>query len=158
MKRILTLSLLCLSILQLNAMETKPMNTMMPQDPEMLWAEEVLGEKALAWVRKHNERSLTTLKAHARYAELETEAKNILTSKERIPYGSVRDGYVYNFWQDETHIRGLWRRTPVEEYSKESPVWETILDLDALSEAEGKIGSSKAAIPSNPKVQRTTIT
>jgi len=32
--------------------------------------------------------------------------------------------------------RGLWRRTTLEEYRKESPAWETVLDLDALGAAE----------------------
>ena len=33
-------------------------------------------------------------------------------------------------------MRGLWRRTTLSEYRKESPAWETVLDLDALAAAE----------------------
>ncbi|MGB0370953.1 MAG: prolyl oligopeptidase family serine peptidase [Opitutales bacterium] len=118
---------------------------------EMLWAEEVEGEEALAWVRKHNERSLADLQADPRYPGFESAAKQILTSNERIPYGSVRDGFVYNFWQDATHVRGLWRRTPAAEYANEEPAWETILDFDQLAKDENKNWVFKGAKSFKPK-------
>lgn len=103
-----------------------------------LFLEDVEGEKALAWVQAENERSLERLKADPRFAELEKDALDIVNSKERIPYGSVRDGFVYNFWQDETNVRGLWRRTSVDSYKTESAEWETVLDFDALAKTEDK--------------------
>src|SRR3546814_8705355 len=36
------------------------------------------------------------------------------------------------------HERGIWRRTTLEEYRKDEPKWETLLDLDALNKAEGE--------------------
>ena len=63
---------------------------------------------------------------------------DILDSKEKIPYvGRVLNGLYYNFWQDETHVRGIWRRCTLDEYRKDKPEWESVLDLDELSEAEG---------------------
>jgi prolyl oligopeptidase PreP (S9A serine peptidase family) len=38
----------------------------------------------------------------------------------------------YNFWQDENHTQGIWRKTTLESYKLKDPVWETVLDLDAL--------------------------
>jgi len=108
-------------------------NNKFEDDPNMLWAEEVLGDKALAWVRSQNDRSLNVLEKEPLYAELKEEAELLLTSKERIPYGSVRNGFVYNFWQDDINVRGLWRRTSLVEYQKDDPQWETILDIDALA-------------------------
>ncbi len=107
-------------------------------DSAHLWLEEVEGDQALAWVRSQNERSLAVLQADSRYADFETAALEVLNSRERIPYGSVREGYVYNFWQDERNIRGIWRRTSEASYATASPVWETILDIDALAAAEGR--------------------
>ncbi len=103
-----------------------------------LFLEEVEGEAALAWVRAENQRSLDLLKADPRFEELQAEALGIANAKERIPYGSIRNGQVYNFWQDETHVRGLWRRTPLDSYKTDAPEWETILDLDALAEDEDR--------------------
>ena len=107
------------------------------EDP-YLWLEEVEGEEALSWVRAQNDRSLAELKADPRYADFEARAIDALTSSERIPYGSVRDGLVYNFWQDETNVRGLWRRTTLESYATDSPEWETVLDFDKLAADEDK--------------------
>lgn len=136
MRHILTVAILSWAGLCL-AEPKAPPGPMEKPDPHA-WLEEVEGERALAWVRKQNERSLGELESDSRFAEYEKEARRILNSKERIPYGRIRDGMVYNFWQDEDHVRGLWRRTPVAEYAKEDPEWETVLDFDGLAEKEGK--------------------
>ena len=103
-----------------------------------LWLEEVEGDAALGWVRAQNERTLAHLQGLPDFAGFEAAALDAVNSAERIPYGSVRDGFVYNFWQDETNVRGLWRRTTLAGYATPSPDWETIVDFDALAEAEGK--------------------
>lgn len=103
-----------------------------------LWLEEVEGEQALSWVRGQNERTLADLRSDPNYVEFEAAALEVLTSKERIPYGRIRDGKVYNFWQDETNVRGLWRCTSLESYRSDEPDWETVLDFDELSRAEDK--------------------
>ncbi|MEZ5894565.1 MAG: hypothetical protein R3C58_15640, partial [Parvularculaceae bacterium] len=79
------------------------------EDP-YLWLENVEGEKALNWVRAQNARSLTVLEADARFKPMYEEALSILTSEARLPLGSIHAGFVYNFWQDDAHVRGLWRR------------------------------------------------
>lgn len=112
-------------------------NALDPKSDAHLYLEEVEGTEALAWVRSQNERSLAVLEGDARYQGYYDAALKIATSAERIPYGSIRKGAVYNFWQDGAHERGLWRRTPLAEYSKASPKWETLLDVDALAKAEG---------------------
>ena len=104
-------------------------------DPN-LWLEEVEGEVALAWVRKQNERSLKVLTGDKRYAALEDAATEIVNATDRIPYRTIRDGMVYNFWQDADNVRGLWRRTSLESYASDAPAWETVIDFDALSKAE----------------------
>ena len=40
-------------------------------------------------------------------------------------------------WQDETHVRGIWRRCSLDEYRKDDPAWEVVLDVDALGADEG---------------------
>jgi len=101
------------------------------------WLEEVEGEKPLAWVRAQNERSLKLLQADARYEDLHAKALTILEAKDRIPMPSLRGGSVYNFWQDDVNVRGLLRRTTTNGYRNATPSWETVIDIDALSKAEG---------------------
>ena len=103
-----------------------------------LWLEEVEGEAALDWVRSQNERSLAEIAAQADYQSNLDSMMDLATSQDRITYGTVRDGLVYNFWQDEVNTRGLWRRTSLESYQTESPDWETVLDFDQLSKDEDK--------------------
>ena len=38
---------------------------------------------------------------------MESEALEILQSKDKIPYVSYRGGEVHNFWQDANHVRGI---------------------------------------------------
>lgn len=105
------------------------------QDP-YLWLEDIESERALTWVREQNARSLPRLEGDVRYAQLYADALAIANNRDRLPTGEVREGYYYNFWQDETHVRGIWRRSPLALYAQNAPRWETLLDLDALARAE----------------------
>jgi prolyl oligopeptidase len=105
-------------------------------DDPYLWLEEIEGDRALAWVREQNARSLAVLEGDPRYAQLHADALALATSRDRLPTGDLRDGYYYNFWQDETHVRGIWRRSPLADFARGAPVWDTILDIDALAAAE----------------------
>ena len=104
-----------------------------------LWLEEVDGERAMAWVNEHNTRSLGVLQGDPRYEGLHEQALALVQARDRIPAPSfTHDGHIDNFWQDATHVRGIWRRTTIDSYRTDAPDWDTILDLDALSTAEGK--------------------
>jgi prolyl oligopeptidase len=106
-------------------------------DPH-LWLEDVEGERALAWVREQNARSLAELQADPRFARFEADARRILESKDRIADPVLLGGVVYNFWQDDVHVRGLLRRSDWRSYAAGEPKWEAVLDVDALSAKDGK--------------------
>ncbi len=102
------------------------------------WLEEVQGEKALAWVEEKNKASLGYLEALPKHAELSAKNLAAYDSKERIAYPSFSGDYVYNFWKDETHTRGISRRTSLKDYLTGNPKWETVIDIDAISKVEDK--------------------
>jgi len=102
-----------------------------------LWLEEVEAPEVLAWVREHNAITQAELAATAEFKTLETELLAIYDSTDRIPDVYKQGTWYYNFWRDEVHLSGIWRRTTLDEYRKPSPAWETLLDLDALNTAEG---------------------
>ena len=106
-------------------------------DPH-LWLEDVLGERALAWVRERNAETEALLKATPRFEETRQATLEVLDSREQIPYVTRRGTDFYNFWRDAGNPRGLWRRCSLAEYRKPEPAWETVLDLDALARAEGE--------------------
>ena len=114
------------------------MSQPMPENSDpYLWLEEVESEKALAWVRSHNETTKATL-CDADFDADATALYDISTQPSNIPFITRRRDQLYNFWQDATNVRGLWRRTTMEEYRKLEPRWETILDIDELARAEGE--------------------
>jgi prolyl oligopeptidase len=108
------------------------------KDDPFLWLEEVEGAKALDWVRAENAASLAVLESDPRFAAMVDEAKQILNSSARIPDGEIHNGRVYNFWQDATHVRGLWRRADLKSYKSGAPEWEILIDYDRLAAEEGR--------------------
>ena len=102
------------------------------------WLEEVEGEKALDWVRARNAVTEAELASTGEFKRLESDILEILDSEAKIPYVQKIGDHYYNFWKDAQHERGIWRRTTLQEYRKPNPKWETVIDLDALNEAEGE--------------------
>ncbi|ADG98442.1 Prolyl oligopeptidase [Segniliparus rotundus DSM 44985] len=108
----------------------------LPED-HLLWLEEVTGEQALAWVQDHNAATVAAL-GDEEFDTLRDQILAALDSDERIPYPARRGEWLYNFWRDEQHPKGLWRRTSHDSYKTAEPAWDVLLDLDALAEAEGE--------------------
>ncbi len=135
----------------------RPGEAALTDDPR-LWLEEVEGERALAQVRTWNARSLEALQADPRYAAMEADALAIVNATDKLAYGVYRGGAVYNFWQDETHVRGLVRRTSLDSYLSDAPEWEPLLDVDALSETEGENWVYKGSVCLPPAHTRCLLT
>jgi prolyl oligopeptidase len=121
------------------------------------WLEDVGGEKPLAWARARNAVTEGELEAHPAYRATHDRILAILDSKEKIPYVTKHGAHYYNFWRDAVHVRGLWRRTSLEEYRKSAPAWETVLDLDALAKAENENWVWKTAVWLEPDLDRCLL-
>ena len=127
-------------LLQRNLKTTR----MVASDSTYDWLEDVSGEKSMTWVKDHNARTLKDKSIEESESYQRTLA--ILDSKEKIPGISKIGLFWYNFWQDDNHVRGIWRKIPCKaskdsavtfnEYLKDSPAWETVLDLDALGKED----------------------
>jgi prolyl oligopeptidase len=101
-----------------------------------LWLEDVGGARALDWVRERNRISTAALQAAPQFASLRSGMKEVLDSKERIPYVFKQGAYYYNFWKDAAHPRGVLRRTSLKEYARQAPRWEVVIDVDKLAADE----------------------
>ena len=115
--------------------ETKPAPIL---DDPYLWLEEVEGRLSLEWVEERNRETMAELRSDERYDRFLQQAGELLNAKDRIPYGSIRGKYIYNFWQDAEHVRGILRRTTLASYRAAEPEWEPVLDVDALAKAENE--------------------
>ena len=121
-----------------------------------LWLEDVTGEKALEWARERSAETVAELGGDE-YDRLRAEILEILDADDRIPYVVRRKEYLYNFWRDAGHPRGLWRRTTLESYRSSNPEWDVLLDLDALAEAEGENWVWKGSQGLHPGYERFLI-
>jgi prolyl oligopeptidase len=107
-------------------------------DDPWLWLEATHSPRALDWVHAQNAITKKAFMETPEFKQTRGEILQVLDSEARIPYVGKMGDYYYNFWQDKTHPRGIWRRTTLAEYARADPKWETVLDIDALNKAEGK--------------------
>ncbi|HEY1250902.1 MAG TPA: prolyl oligopeptidase family serine peptidase [Thermoanaerobaculia bacterium] len=107
-------------------------------DDPFQWLEDVQGDKALAWVKEQNAVSTKLFESRPEYEPIFKRTLEILDSTEKIPTPELLGDTVYNFWRDDVHERGIWRRTTIASYRTATPQWETVIDVDALAKAEGK--------------------
>jgi prolyl oligopeptidase len=126
-------------------------------DDPYLWLEDVSSPRAMEWVNAHNAKTLAVLEKDPRYATYYQEALAIAQAKDRIPFGRFIGGQVYNFWQDEQHVRGVLRRTNLADYQSPQPAWQTVIDLDALAAAEKANWVYKGASCARPAERRCLV-
>ncbi|NQV30392.1 MAG: S9 family peptidase [Candidatus Marinimicrobia bacterium] len=124
---------------------------------QYLWLEEVEGDSALTWVKERNAATLAELTVDPRFAQFEGEALAIYEAQDKIAYGTIRGDYIYNFWRDETHIRGIWRRSPVKSYLDNKSEWDVVLDFDELAKVENENWVYKGAKGMPPAYDRFLI-
>lgn len=110
-------------------------HTTSANDPHA-WLEDVEGEPQLRWARERNAAAAAVLET-ARFEGLRAGMLEVLNSEERIPEVVKHGGFLYNFWRDASHERGVWRRTTPESFATPDPQWDVLLDVDALGAVEG---------------------
>ena len=99
----------------------------------------------------------STLTASPLYQTLYDRIKQILDSRDKIAFPEIIGNSLYNFWKDADHERGIWRRTSWASYATASPSWETVIDLDSLSKAEGVTWSWSGADCFEPEYKRCIV-
>lgn len=130
------------------------------------WLDDIDGSQALAWARAQSEATVAGVDSLADdtsdRTNLEQRILAALNTDARIAYPVRRGEYLYNFWRDAEHPRGLWRRTSLQSYlaGQEDPQateWETLIDLDALAKAEGENWVWKGTVCRYPEYDRALI-
>ncbi|HUL96116.1 MAG TPA: prolyl oligopeptidase family serine peptidase [Usitatibacter sp.] len=132
-----------------------PMPT--PADDPNMWLEGVTDEKAIDWVKAQDAKSKAEIEGRPEFAPLHERLLAIYNSRERIPGVQKRGKWLYNFWQDASNPRGLWRRTTLEEYRKKDPAWEVLLDFDAMSAKDNVLWVWKGATCLFPDYDRCLV-
>lgn len=113
-------------------------STLKAQEDPYLWLEEVDSQKSLDYINKLSKSTVDKFKQSEYYKDIQDNSLKIYNSTDRIVYPSILGEYVYNFWQDKEHIRGIWRRTPKSKYLTGKPEWEILLDFDKMSKEDNE--------------------
>jgi prolyl oligopeptidase len=106
-------------------------------DDPYMWLEDVEGERALSWATERSDATLLEFQNMPVFDSIMGETLTILGSPDRIAMPSMRGDLLYNYWRDNDHPRGYYRRTTWDSYLSGDPDWETVLDVDALVAEEG---------------------
>lgn len=122
-----------------------------------LWLEQTHGERAMDWVHAQNARTEKRFASSAQFEQTRKRILEVLDSDARIPYVTRRGKYLYNFWKDKQHPRGLWRRTTLTSYRTDHPKWQVLLDVDALGKTEGRKWVFKGAQCMKPAYRRCLV-
>ena len=127
-------------------------------DDPYLWLEEIEGQRAIAQVKQWNAATETALTAMPGFEERRARALKLLNDPNQIATPSaVMGDLVANHWVDADHKRGLWRVSPLANYLAGKPVWQTLIDVDALGKAEGKSWVWHGADCLPPEFQRCLV-
>ncbi|MES2137538.1 MAG: prolyl oligopeptidase family serine peptidase [Pseudomonadota bacterium] len=121
-----------------------------PADPN-LYLEQVDGARALAQVKAWNAKTLAALEKQPGFAAYREKALALLSTNQKIAEpDEVLADKVLNYWQDGDHPRGIWRVSPLAAFAAGKPQWRTLLDIDAMSKADGKQWAFKGATCLSP--------
>jgi len=122
-----------------------------------MWLEDVDSERSMEFVNQHNTGSVDVLNKLPTYQPIYDKCLEIYNSTDRIVYPTTYGDFIYNFWQDKEHVRGIWRRSPKADYIAGNPKWEILMDIDAMSEADGVKWVYKGAAGLYPKYDRFLV-
>ena len=122
-----------------------------------LWLEDIDSARSLAWVGERNAETAAALRARPDYASTYARLLEIHNSQDRIPAVMRVGDWLYNFWQDATHPRGLLRRATLVSYRQRVVDWEPVIDLDALGRAEGENWSWQGMDCLGPSYRRCLV-
>ncbi len=114
---------------------TAKAQTQLPED-KYLWLEDTSNPKTMEWVRTQNARTVAEFESDPHFATDYADALRVLNDPEKLAMPRLNGDAVYNEWHDAEHLRGLLRRTTLEDYLTAAPNWQPLLDIDALNRAE----------------------
>ena len=97
---------------------------------------DITGSESLKFAEKHRIIADQRLKSDNRYEKTYQEIFNILSAKDKLPSIFIMKSDVFNFWQDDKHIRGILRKMPITSFNSGSSKWTTVLDIDDLASQE----------------------
>src|SRR5579859_3301971 len=119
-----------------SATSSSPTFSSLEQADKYQWLGDVAAARSMAWVREQNTRTAKVLESYPRFNDLKDAALKVYESPGHLAIPILREGTIYNTWQDAQHVRGILRRTSLSDYLSPNPKWQTVLDYDALAKQD----------------------
>ncbi|MFP6559561.1 prolyl oligopeptidase family protein [Paraburkholderia sp. B3] len=115
-----------------------PVTSPWPTEADPFLSLESLDDPAAsAWVETQNARTRAAWQGGARFEALEKQLAQAYLPRERPVIPSRWQQWAYDLWEDEGNPKGIWRRALWADWRAHRPQWQTLIDFDALGEAEG---------------------
>lgn len=105
---------------------------------DLEYLEQIDSPQVKRFVEVENVLSVARLKTDPLFPVIEKEILDVVTAKDKLPNIFFHDGQIYQFWQDQIHVRGQLKRISVADYNSQKNNWQVVLDLDAIAIAENK--------------------
>lgn len=119
-------------------MPASPVPFSWPLSPDPFLSLEALDDPdALAWVEAQNARTRAAWCSSVGFESLKKRLADAYLPRERPVIPDRWKEWAYDLWQDERNPKGIWRRTTWAAWRSGAPVWQNLLDFDALGAAEG---------------------
>ncbi len=132
-------------------------HSIVAQEDKYQWLEDIDGKKSLEFVNTQNNATIEKLSKEKDYQSIYDKSLEIYNSPEKIAYPTINGKYVYNFWKDKNHERGIWRRCLLSNYTNKKYDWETLIDIDAMSQKDSIKWVYKGASGLYPSYNRFLI-
>src|SRR5258705_6581487 len=84
-------------LLLLSAAAPRSLAAQQAESDPFIWLEDIDGRKSMDWVNAHNASTVAALGTTPLYQSIYARTKQILDSKNRIPYPSIVGDMLYNF-------------------------------------------------------------
>lgn len=115
-----------------------PLTSPWPAEADPFLSLESLDDPAAsAWVEAQNARTHAAWQGGERFEALEKQLAQAYLPHERPVIPSRWQQWAYDLWEDEGNPKGIWRRALWADWRAHRPQWQTLIDFDALGEAEG---------------------
>lgn len=135
MKNIIALFFCALTF---NACSLKSNMSNDPLSKDLSYLEEIDSPEVRRFYEVENVLSVARLKTDPLFPVIEKEILDVITAKDKLPAIYFHDNQLYQYWQDQVHVRGQLKRISVADYNARKDNWEVVLDLDAIAKAENQ--------------------
>ncbi len=126
------------------------------QSDPFLWLE-TNSNQTIQWADQHTDQAIKQYGSDKLYHSLVKDFSSVLNSKERIVDPIIVGDKVFNYWRDARHHLGIFRWASFNDFIRNQPRWESLIDFDKLTKSTAQIYRGASFEPTQQKLALITI-